>query len=168
MWNFARPFKSRQSNSTTNQTSIIPIQANAVTNNVNPATNFALSTGTLMCDTIMTQTKLDNQRHRAKSTNNQYDPCITDFKKWCDTYFENDPLETRYTVAEAKLVSFLRMEVIGRKNRNNENEEIGESSMKAYKNAIADLYKQQKSQNVNSNPHPQTGQNSKNEAQLCR
>ena len=106
-----------------------------------------------MCDTIMTQTKLDNQLHRAKFTNNQYDPRIIKFKKWCDVYFENDSLETRYTATEAKLVSFLRMDVIGRKCNNNENEEIGEASIKAYKNVIVELYKQQKSQNVNRNPH---------------
>ena len=47
--------------------------------------------------------------------------------------------------------------MIGRKSKNNENEEIGEASIRAYKNAIVYLYKQQKSQNANSNPHPGDG-----------
>jgi len=157
MWNFSRVFHSRQENSSNEQNRIIPFHPANTTTNTNAATNFALSTGDMMCDTIMTTTKLDNQRHRAKATNNQYDPRVVEFKQWCDQYFENDTLETRYTVTEAKLVSFLRMEVIGRMSKKNQNEEIGESSIKAYKNAIVDLYKQQRSQNVNSNPHPGDG-----------
>ena len=120
MWNFSRVFHSRQENSSNEQNRIIPFHPANTTTNTNAATNFALSTGDMMCDTIMTTTKLDNQRHRAKATNNQYDPRVIEFKQWCDQYFENDTLETRYTVTEAKLVSFLRMEVIGRMRKKTE------------------------------------------------
>ena len=51
--------------------------------------------------------------------------------------------------------------VIGRKSKNAPDQEIGQSSILAYRNAIVDLYKTQRSQKVNSHPHPGEGKNIK-------
>ena len=48
------------------------------------------------------------------------------------------------------------MNVIGRKSKNGV-EEVGISTVKAYRSAIVDLYRTQVSQKVNSHPHPTEG-----------
>ena len=52
--------------------------------------------------------------------------------------------------------------VIGRKSKNASDQEIGQSSILVYRNAIIDLYKTQRSQIRNSHPHPGEGKNIKN------
>ena len=92
----------------------------------------------------MRDTTLRNHEFRAKATSTSYDPRQLEFKNWCNEVYPSDPPETRYTVTKAKLVSFLPLKVIGRKCKNSDNE-IGESSVKAYRNAVVDLYKMQRS-----------------------
>jgi hypothetical protein len=112
--------------------------------------------GDMITHQIMLQTSMNNQRHRSKSTNTQYDPKVAEYKSWCDEVYGLNPVETRYTVNEAKLVAFLQMKVIGRKQKNGD-QEIGISTVKAYRNAVVDLYKTQRSQNVNNYDHPGEG-----------
>ena len=83
---------------------------------------------------------MQTQQSRGKATNNQYDPCVVEFKVWCNQMYTGAPLETRFTLTEGKLVAFLQMNVIRRKSKNG-NEELGILTIKAYCNAIVDLYR---------------------------
>ena len=85
---------------------------------------------------------MQNQRFRAKNTNDAYDPRVDEYKAWCDNMYHGASIETRYTVTEGKLVAFLQMQVINRSNKRT-GKEIGLATVKVYKNAIVDLYKKQ-------------------------
>ena len=76
-------------------------------------------------------------------------------------------IKTRYKVTEGKLVAFLQMQVINRSNKRT-GKEIGLATVKAYKNAIVDLYKKQVSQKVNSHPHPGMGKTIQELMKSCR
>ena len=58
------------------------------------------------------------------------------------------------TVTGEKVHSFLRCEVCGRKRKNDGSKAIGYSTVRQYGTACLDLYKQQKTLNMNANPHP--------------
>ena len=143
-----------------NENRIVPFNPSTAVTRPTDNANFALSTGPSLVNAIVEETTLQNQRHRANATNNQYDPRIREFKEWCDRIYCRDDLTTRYTVTEDKLIAFLQMNVIGRKSKSG-NGEIGHSSILAYRNAIVDLYRTQQSQKVNSHPHPANGKNIK-------
>ena len=114
------------------------------------------NSGEMITNEVVRRTTIQVQRHRPKKTNDQYDPKVKEYRKWCDTIFASETVETRYTVTEAKLVAFLQMKVIGRQRRSGGGQ-IGIQTVRAYKNAIVDLYKTQRSQNVNNNLHPGEG-----------
>lgn len=130
--------------------------------------------GNLICETIMRESAVENQKHRAKSTKQQYGPKVKEFQSWCDKLFSNEPTRSRYLVTEEKLVSFLQMEIIGRKKRNiksdenGEQNEVGISTVKAYKNAIVDFYQLQRSEKTNGYSHPGEGKTIKNLMQMLK
>lgn len=152
------PFFRRQpyghANRSNNRNQIVAVPPSNPENIAN--LSVAESTADLVVTQIMDQTAMQTQRFRAKATNNQYDPRVVEFKVWCNQMYSGTPLETRYTVTEGKLVAFLQMCVIGRKSKNGE-EEVGISTVKAYRSAIVDLYRTQVSMKVNSHPHPAEG-----------
>jgi len=127
-----------------NDNQLIPFNHSTNLQNSINANSLGSHDGNLLCETIMRDTTLRNHEFRAKATSTSYDPRQLEFKNWCNEVYPSDPPETRYTVTKAKLVSFLPLKVIGRKCKNSDNE-IGESSVKAYRNAVVDLYKMQRS-----------------------
>ena len=58
------------------------------------------------------------------------------------------------TVTGENIHSFLTGEVCGKKGKNNNSKTIEYSTFRQYGSACIDLYKQQKSLNMNANPHP--------------
>ena len=116
---------------------------------------------------IMQETDVQNQHFHAKNTNDAYNPRVDEYKTWCDNMYHGASIETQYTVTEGKLVAFLQMAVINRANKHTD-KEIGLATVKAYKNAIVDLYKKQVSQKVNSHPHPGMGKTIQELMKSCR
>jgi hypothetical protein len=60
------------------------------------------------------------------------------------------------TVTAAKIVAFLRTEVIGRPNRRKADQTVGHSTIRGYGAACQDLYRQQVVKKINANPDPST------------
>jgi hypothetical protein len=89
---------------------------------------------------------------RGEGTKKQYEPKVAEWKAWCQAKLF--PEETRYTVNGPKLHLFLTDEVINRPNRKNSSKKIQYSTITAYVNAIVDLWKFQKNQNINNFSHP--------------
>ena len=73
-----------------------------------------------------------------------------EFKTWMLSQSFADNI----TVTGEKIHSFLRGEVCGRKRKNDDRKVIGYATVRQYGTACIDLYKQQKSLNMNANPHP--------------
>lgn len=141
-----------------------PPNASSTTTNISIAASAAAD---LVIAQIMQETDVHNQRFRAKNTNDAYDPRVDEYKAWCDNMYHGASIETRYTVTEGKLMAFLQMQVINRANKRT-GKEIGLATVKAYKNAIVDLYKKQVSQKVNSHPHPGMGKTIQELMKSCR
>ena len=152
----------RDNDSTNNENRLVPFSPPNVARLPSPNATISFSAGNLLVTVIAEETSLQNQRHRAKSSNELYDLRVKEFKEWCDRIFCNDDLTTRYTVTEENLITFLQMCVIGRKSKNAPDQEISLSSILAYRNAIVDLYKTQRSQKLNRQPHPGEGKNINN------
>ena len=94
------------------------------------------------------QDALDSRPH---NTQISYSARQAEFKAWMLSQSFADNI----TVTGEKIHSFLRGEVCGRKRKNDDRKVIGYATVRQYGTACIDLYKQQKSLNMNANPHPQ-------------
>ena len=149
-------FARRRANQNREQNAIILSQNSQTTDVGYNSSVAATAAADLVVEQIMQETNLQNQRHRAKNTNTSYNPKIKEFKSWCDQIYGAADPSCRYTVTEGKLVAFLQTCVINRKSKTSDRE-VGISTVKAYRNAVVDLYKTQVSLKINSHPYPGLG-----------
>ena len=149
-------FARRRANQNREQNAIILSQNSQTTDVGYNSSVAATAAADLVVEQIMQETNLQNQRHRAKNTNTSYDPKIKEFKSWCDQIYGAADPSCGYTVTEGKLVAFLQTCVINRKSKTSDRE-VGISTVKAYRNAVVDLYKTQVLLKINSHPHPGLG-----------
>jgi hypothetical protein len=94
------------------------------------------------------QDALDLHLH---NTQISYSAKQAEFKAWMLSKSFADNI----TVTGERTHLFLRGEVCGRKRKNDDSKVIGYATVRQYGTACIDLYKQQKSLNMNANPHPQ-------------
>jgi hypothetical protein len=95
-------------------------------------------------------TLLEKMRTRPKNTSKTYNARRSEFIKW----MEDSNFPDSITVTAEKIHSFMKHNVINRMSKTNSNVRIGYSTIRAYCSACIDLYKEQRSLNMNSNPHP--------------
>jgi hypothetical protein len=89
---------------------------------------------------------------RPAATTRKYQTYQKEFIEWCHTKGYRDG----ETVTGGKLHLFLKNEVVGRLSKKNKTKIIGGSTVCGCVSAIVDLYNQQVSMKMNSNPHPRS------------
>ena len=77
----------RDNDSTNNENRLVPFSPPNVARLPSPNAAIGFTSGNLLVIAITEETSQQNQRHRAKSTNELYDPRIKEFKEWCDRIF---------------------------------------------------------------------------------
>jgi hypothetical protein len=95
-------------------------------------------------------TLMDGIRDRPRNTTLAYTRKQDEFMAWMR---EQNFIDST-TVTAAKIVSFLRRNVVGRASKVKPDSTVGFSTVRTYCAACVDLYAQQKALNSNSNPHP--------------
>ncbi len=95
-----------------------------------------------------------NIHHDIRNNVRAYEPKQREWKEWCTE--KGFPPETRFTVAEDKLLLFLNEKVIGRERRGGQGGTIRSSTVESYTSALIDLYNHQKSLGVNAHPQPRS------------